>query len=311
MLIALRDGPQGPFDDAGLAELRVEALNEDAAGSLLEAHAPGLEPALRERLLQEAVGNPLALVELPSALQSGHLGEGPLPPPRLPLTTRLERAFASQESELPAAIRSLLLIATADDCGDLGRGAERGHVSSKAQASPSIHWRRPSQPGWSRFTGPGCGSATPWCARRSTRRRACRGARRRTPRCLRCSLASPTGRCGTGPRRHWGPTSRWPQNWTPPQHVLSVAALLRWRSPRWSARPSSAGTRRAGEGGYCVQQIWPSSLAVQNWEFGAQFPGGEPWQAGRHLAPGQRRRGVGAPGMASPAGLPAGGRWAG
>ena len=78
MLIALRDGPQSPFDDAGLAELRVEALNEVAAGSLLDSHAPGLEPALRERLLQEAVGNPLALVELPSALQSGHLGKGPL-----------------------------------------------------------------------------------------------------------------------------------------------------------------------------------------------------------------------------------------
>lgn len=115
MLIAVRDGLQSPFDDSGLAELHLEGLRESDAGALLDAHAPGLEPGLRERLLEEAAGNPLALVELPAALRSEDLGDGALPQSPLPLTARLERAFAAQESELPAATRSVLLAAAADD----------------------------------------------------------------------------------------------------------------------------------------------------------------------------------------------------
>ena len=115
MLIAVRNGPDSPFDDAALAELRLEGLDEGAAGALLDANAPGLQPVLRERLIREAAGNPLALVELPSALRSERNGDGGLPPPRLPMTARLERAFAAQWSELPAASRSLLLAAAADD----------------------------------------------------------------------------------------------------------------------------------------------------------------------------------------------------
>jgi len=120
MLIAVRDGHPSPFDDAGLAELRVAGLTEAAAGMLLDAHAPGLEPVLRERLLAEAAGNPLALVELPAAVRAEHLGDGGLSPSPLPLTARLERAFAAQGSELPPATRSLLLTAAADDGGVVG-----------------------------------------------------------------------------------------------------------------------------------------------------------------------------------------------
>jgi DNA-binding CsgD family transcriptional regulator len=120
MLIAIRDGQESPFDDAGLPELQVEGLDEGAAAMLLDTQAPGLGPLLRERVLEEAAGNPLALVELPTALRHEHLGEGGLLPSRLPLTARLERAFAMQESELPATTRSLLVVAAADDGGTLG-----------------------------------------------------------------------------------------------------------------------------------------------------------------------------------------------
>ncbi len=120
MLIALLDGLQSPFGAAGLAELRLAGLDEPAAGALLDARAPGLEPCLRERLLKEAAGNPLALVELPATAPAESPSEGaPLPSP-LPLTARLERAFAAQLSGLPAATRSSLLVAAADDEGDLG-----------------------------------------------------------------------------------------------------------------------------------------------------------------------------------------------
>ena len=118
MLIAIRDGSETSFDDAGVSELRLQGLDPTAAGALLDEHAPGLESGLRERILAEAAGNPLALVELPVGLPLEELGEGaPLPSP-WPLTARLERAFATQASELPPATRTLLLVAAVDD-GDL------------------------------------------------------------------------------------------------------------------------------------------------------------------------------------------------
>ena len=118
MLIAVRDGFGTALDDAGLAELRLQGLPPEAAAALLDAHAPGLAPGPRERVLAEAAGNPLALVELPAALRSVDLDSGVLPPSRLRLTARLERAFAAQQSGLPTATRSLLLVAAADD-GDV------------------------------------------------------------------------------------------------------------------------------------------------------------------------------------------------
>jgi DNA-binding CsgD family transcriptional regulator len=115
MLIAIRDGHESPFDDAGLTELRVPALDPTAAQELLDARAPGLRGSVRDWIIGEAAGNPLALIELPTALDAGHLDEGAAGLTRLPLTARLERAFAAQESGLPAATRSLLLVAAAAD----------------------------------------------------------------------------------------------------------------------------------------------------------------------------------------------------
>jgi DNA-binding CsgD family transcriptional regulator len=119
MLIAIRDGYESPFDEAGLPELRLEGLDLTAAEALLDVRAPGLEPVLRERVLTEAAGNPLALVELPAGLELEGIGEGALPPSPLPLTDRLERAFATQASDLPVATRTLLLVAAVDDGGVL------------------------------------------------------------------------------------------------------------------------------------------------------------------------------------------------
>src|SRR5215469_6459557 len=114
LLIAERDGPPSPFGDAELPGLPVARLADSAAGMLLDSRAPGLEPTLRERLLAAAAGNPLALLELPQAVRAGQLAGGYRIPARLPLTARLERAFAAQGSGLPAATRSALLAAAAD-----------------------------------------------------------------------------------------------------------------------------------------------------------------------------------------------------
>ncbi|MBO3751912.1 AAA family ATPase [Streptosporangiaceae bacterium NEAU-GS5] len=113
LLAAVRDGVPSSFD-AGLPELVLEPLSEVAAIGLLDAHAPGLAPTARARILAEAAGNPLALVELSSAW--GRLpDDGAMLPAWLPLTTRLEQAFTARVSGLPPLTRTLLLVAALND----------------------------------------------------------------------------------------------------------------------------------------------------------------------------------------------------
>jgi predicted ATPase len=69
MLAAVRDGYPGPFDEAGLLEMPLRRLDDGAAAALLDAHAAGLSAAVRTWLLEAAAGNPLALVELPIAVE--------------------------------------------------------------------------------------------------------------------------------------------------------------------------------------------------------------------------------------------------
>lgn len=94
-------------------------LEEGAARELLRTTAPGLAPSVRDRLLREAQGNPLALLDLPAALGDSVRGGGALLPSRLPLTERLERAFATRLTALPLATQVLLQVAAADDGGVL------------------------------------------------------------------------------------------------------------------------------------------------------------------------------------------------
>jgi DNA-binding CsgD family transcriptional regulator/tetratricopeptide (TPR) repeat protein len=115
ILFALRDGVASVLDRAGLPELRVGGLDDKAASDLLHASATDLAPGLRQRVLQIAAGNPLALLELPAALRLNDSRlDGPLSG-NLSLTTRLERAFADQVSGLPTPTRDLLLLAAADE----------------------------------------------------------------------------------------------------------------------------------------------------------------------------------------------------
>jgi DNA-binding CsgD family transcriptional regulator len=119
MLVAIRDGHETPFDDLGLPEMRLQGLDSPAAEALLNAHAPELEPELRDRVLAEAAGNPLALVELPAGLRLEEFADGSLLATPLLLTARLECAFSTRASDLPAATRTLLLVAAVDDGGVL------------------------------------------------------------------------------------------------------------------------------------------------------------------------------------------------
>jgi len=113
LVAGIRDGFDSPFNDARLGSLHLEALPAPTASALLDSRAPGLPVAVRERLLEEAAGNPLALLELPTALE--HVGNGAGLPAWLPLTTRLERAFTARFSDLPAATRTALLVSALND----------------------------------------------------------------------------------------------------------------------------------------------------------------------------------------------------
>ena len=78
--------------DAGLPEHRLTGLDDATAAALVDAAAPGLPLATRNSVLHQAAGNPLALLELPAAV--GRPGGEQSPSGGLPLTERLERAFA-------------------------------------------------------------------------------------------------------------------------------------------------------------------------------------------------------------------------
>ncbi len=112
ILFATRSGPDD-FPAPGLPELALSGLRADAAAALLDAGPTRLSPTTRYRLLAEAGGNPLALLELPAAAESA---ENPNP---LPLTQRLQLAFHGRVARLPAGTRTILLIAAAAGAEDL------------------------------------------------------------------------------------------------------------------------------------------------------------------------------------------------
>lgn len=111
LLAAVREGYPSLLVDAGLPQHRLGGLAPAAAIRLLDASAPQLSPVIRDRLLSEAAGNPLALMELPVTAA----GREPVAPGSLPLTQRLEQAFAARVSDLPEATRLLLLVAAHSD----------------------------------------------------------------------------------------------------------------------------------------------------------------------------------------------------
>jgi DNA-binding CsgD family transcriptional regulator len=116
---ALCSGLESFFERAGLPVLELGPLDEDSASALLGARFPALAAGVRERLLGEARGNPLALLELPAALSEAQRSADTALPGVLPLGHRLQALFAARVRELPARTRRVLLRAALDGTGDL------------------------------------------------------------------------------------------------------------------------------------------------------------------------------------------------
>jgi DNA-binding CsgD family transcriptional regulator len=120
MLLALREGAVADALSAQLPALPLPGLDRAAAGALLEARGVDVAPAVLERLVAETAGNPLALIELPALLDGEQLaGRRPLPA-ALPLNTRLLGAYLKRARGLPGDAQRLLVVAAAEDTGDLG-----------------------------------------------------------------------------------------------------------------------------------------------------------------------------------------------
>ena len=130
LLAATRDGFPSSLVDAGLPEHRLNTLDPASAAQLLDSSAGQLAPTTRTRILREAAGNPLGLIELPIAVARAQQG-APMPG-LVPLTDRLEEAFAARVSDLPEETRLLLLTAALNDEERLSEVLEAGSAVAAA-----------------------------------------------------------------------------------------------------------------------------------------------------------------------------------
>ncbi|MEZ0089845.1 AAA family ATPase [Streptacidiphilus sp. EB129] len=124
LLFGARDG-EGSWSAPGLPELCLGPIAEEDATALLAERAAGLSDSGRRQVLDQAHGNPLALTELPAtvAAEDRAATGGPVGPVdsagSVPVAGRLQLAYHGQVSRLPAATQTLLLVAAAEESGDL------------------------------------------------------------------------------------------------------------------------------------------------------------------------------------------------
>ncbi len=136
IVFAIRE-PSEQRQLAGLPELRLGGLEHDDASALLATVVAGrLDEHIRERIIAETRGNPLALLELPRGMNAAELAAG-FGPPRPGV---LEDTFQRRLDSLPADTRRLLQIAAADPVGEpllVWRAAERLGIGPAA-AAPAV-----------------------------------------------------------------------------------------------------------------------------------------------------------------------------
>lgn len=121
VLLAARDDVTRPFLAPGLPELRLRGIDSASAGAMLtEQTGVTIVDSVRDRLVADTLGNPLALTELARALTvEQFVGRAALPE-QLPMSNDLERVYLQRSSELSPQARTLLLVTAAHDTGQLG-----------------------------------------------------------------------------------------------------------------------------------------------------------------------------------------------
>jgi DNA-binding CsgD family transcriptional regulator len=156
VVVALRE-PWEETDFAGLPDVEVGGLAREDAGELLDSLIKGpVDPRVRDRIIAETRGNPLALLELPHAWTTAEVAEGFGPPGLVPLASRIEQSFLRRLSTLPPDSQRLLVVAAAEPLGDatllwraaagLGLGPNAGDAAEEAgliQLGARVRFRHP------------------------------------------------------------------------------------------------------------------------------------------------------------------------
>jgi DNA-binding CsgD family transcriptional regulator len=120
IVVAMRE-PAAEHDFLGLPELRLEGLPEQDARALLRSVVTGrLDSRVRDRLVAESRGNPLALLELPGRMTPAELAGGFEFPPAGELPAHIEGHYLQRVGELPEATQCFMLLAAAEPLGDAG-----------------------------------------------------------------------------------------------------------------------------------------------------------------------------------------------
>ncbi len=158
--VALVCATRSPGDErilGGLPELRVEGLPAADARALLDSVLPGpVDDRVRDRIVAETRGNPLALLELPHGLTPAELAFGFGTQGAAPVAGRVEEGFRRRVAALPADTRLLLLTAAVEPVGDvtllwraLGRlgvgpdAAEEAEAAGLVEIGARVRFRHP------------------------------------------------------------------------------------------------------------------------------------------------------------------------
>src|SRR5215472_3583168 len=241
ILVGARAGEASRFEGAGLPELTLAGLDQRSAAHILAARARQASPSVRDRLLTEADGNPLALLELPSGLSEEQL-QGLVPlPDAIPLTPRLEGLFRQRIGQLPEATQIVLLIAAIDNTEDVAAVLR----AAAALQLPTDALDPAQQAGLVQITGTVITFRHP-LVRSALYQAATLNRRRRVP----CT-ATRTPTAGSGIRR-WPPSPAMRRSlrpWKPPPAARRYAQATPPRPPRSSGRPSLAPTKPVVSGG--------------------------------------------------------------
>jgi hypothetical protein len=222
--VGLVFGTRDPGEDlAGLPELLVPGLREADARVLLDAALTGpIDARVRDQIIAETRGNPLALLELPRGLTPEELAGGFGLPGALPLAGSIEQNFERRVRALPQQTQRLLLLAAADPSGD-----------------PALVWRAAGRLGIGTDAAAGCGSAIRWPAQRLTSRRLLRAGRRHTALSQRPRIRSSiqTAERGTRRRASRGRMRASPRSSSARPAGRAPAAALPRRPRSLNARP--------------------------------------------------------------------------
>jgi DNA-binding CsgD family transcriptional regulator len=153
-LAAQRSGDESFFERAGIPVLEVAPLSDGAAAELVLSRFPALAPQVRDRVVAESQGIPLALLELPRELTEPQSSAHETLPLNLPLSRTLQAVFTARVAALPEPTRQRLLLAALDggdtvlaatstDLDDVVEPAERARLVLVAPGRRELSFSHP------------------------------------------------------------------------------------------------------------------------------------------------------------------------